>query len=83
MSVNPDQAAAQIPPVPLEKGKVWDKVVENFILKTGAGAAIGGMSSFLFFRNPTMRATTFGFAVGTGFGIALIENKKKIDAAAF
>lgn len=74
-------AAPAVPVMSLEKGRVWDKVVENFMLKTAAGAGVGLVTSAILFRNPSMRAATFGFVTGTGFGMAFLENKQTIDAA--
>jgi len=59
--------------------KLWDRCIENALVKTGYGLVGAGLAAALFFRHPASRAAVTAFGAGVGAGISWMEARATFE----
>lgn len=64
---------------PSEAEQMWNKSIENVLLKGAIGAVGGLLASPILGRTPATRGIVFGLSTGIGIGIAYHENQLEFE----
>ena len=66
-------------PSELKISDKWDKLLEDMVIKTGAGVTVGGLASIVLFRGSRGRIGMTMLAGGFGMGMAWERAAKQFE----